>query len=99
MKEDHMTETAARTECLDQRVAPIGFIACQGALQLRTIVTILRLQRGDAEPSERIAEVFGIAPFEDARKRQLVRRGLDCRTVPGLPCRRDRNPDLSGGAV
>jgi hypothetical protein len=94
-----VTETAARTECLDERVPLIWFVARQRALQLRMIVTILRLQRRDAERSERIAEVFWIAPFEDARKRQLVRGGLDCRTVPGLPCRRDWNPDLSGGGV
>src|SRR5260370_26591875 len=98
MKEDHVTETGARTECLDERVPPIGFIARQRALQLRTIVTILCLQKGDAALGERIVEAFLIAPFEDARKRQLVRGGLDPRTVSGLPCRRDWKSDISCGA-
>ena len=93
MKENHVTETDARTERLDERVSPIGLIARQRTLQLRTIVTILGLQKRDAELAECVAEVFRIAPFEDARKRQLVRGILDRWTVSGLPCCRDWNPD------
>src|SRR5215831_8224722 len=97
MKEDHVTEARTRTECLDERVAPIGLITRQRLLQLSTIVTILSLEKGYTEIGKRIAKAFRIPPFEDAWKGQLVRGHFDHCTVSRLPCCRDGDPDLSGG--